>query len=239
MQSPHFQIFIALTIFGNAVWLALETDLADKNNRELFVHGELLFVIVFCVEICARLQFFGLRNFFFRNKSELFWNYFDFLIVVYAVVDIVLVGYLDLGGSGKNGSGAGSCGGGSSSSSSTGGTSSADGLMSGAAPTATGAVGSCDDGNGYIGTLLRLIKIGRLARLIRLLRFFKQVWLLIQGLSEALRFLGWVWILLVMIMYIFSIFMTKTLGQTYKSLDADFGTVGRSVRPTSPWMPIS
>ena len=40
--------------------------------------------------------------------------------------------------------------------------------------------------------ILRLLRLMRLARLIRLVRVFKELWLVVSGLMESCKVLGWV-----------------------------------------------
>merc|ERR1719473_1034123 len=64
---------------------------------------------------------------------------------------------------------------------------------------------------------LRVIRMFRLVRLIRLLKMFKELWLVVHGLLESLKTLGWVSLLLVLVLYICAIFTTMLIGQ-----DKDF-----------------
>merc|ERR1712196_105390 len=43
---------------------------------------------------------------------------------------------------------------------------------------------------------LRMLRLARLARIIRLLRFFKELWLLVVGVFNAMRTLVWAWMLI-------------------------------------------
>merc|ERR1719159_2208104 len=62
---------------------------------------------------------------------------------------------------------------------------------------------------------MRVARLLRLARIFRLLRFFKELWLLVAGVINSIRTLAWAWLLIVLIIYIFGILTTRTLGQTY------------------------
>lgn len=77
--------------------------------------------------------------------------------------------------------------------------------------------GAGSDGNDSLGVFsaVRILRALRLARILRLLRFFKELWLLVSGVINSLRTLAWAWLLIVLIIYIFGIFTTRTLGQTY------------------------
>merc|ERR1719377_103357 len=62
---------------------------------------------------------------------------------------------------------------------------------------------------------MRVARLLRLARIFRLLRFFKELWLLVAGVINSIRTLAWAWLLIVLIIYIFGILSTQTLGQQY------------------------
>merc|ERR1719473_1708931 len=88
---------------------------------------------------------------------------------------------------------------------------------------------------------LRVIRMFRLVRLIRLLKMFKELWLVVHGLLESLKTLGWVSLLLLLVLYICAIFTTMLIGQNHSTFDAYvldsggwdheefFGTVPRSM----------
>merc|ERR1719473_408244 len=88
---------------------------------------------------------------------------------------------------------------------------------------------------------LRVIRMFRLVRLIRLLNMFKELWLVVHGLLESLKTLGWVSLLLVLFLYICAIFTTMQIGQNHADFDdyerasggwdheEYFGTVPRSM----------
>merc|ERR1719301_417462 len=98
-----------------------------------------------------------------------------------------------------------------------------------------------DQGSMKSVSVLRVIRMLRLVRLIRLFRVFKELWLVVSGLMESMRTLGWVSILLVLFVYVCGIFTTMQIGHNadiygdYKLLsggwDAQefFGTVSRSM----------
>jgi len=100
------------------------------------------------------------------------------------------------------------------------------------------------DGTGGLSqlTILRVGRILRLVRIVRLLRFFKELWLIVSGILESLKLLVWTWLLILLVIYIFGIFVTRSLGQPYgcaaalaqvgqcdPSMDEYFGNVVRSM----------
>jgi voltage-gated sodium channel len=66
---------------------------------------------------------------------------------------------------------------------------------------------------------LRVVRMFRLVRLIRLLKMFKELWLVVNGLMESLKTLGWVSILLLLFLYIMAIFTTMQIGQQHGLYD--------------------
>merc|ERR1719326_2887228 len=86
---------------------------------------------------------------------------------------------------------------------------------------------------------LRVARLMRLARIIRLLKFFKELWLLVSGVLSSARTLAWAWLLIVLIIYVFAIFATRTLGQPFGCVESEqtvecstdiddwFGNLGR------------
>mmetsp|Transcript_3069 Transcript_3069/g.6901 ORF Transcript_3069/g.6901 Transcript_3069/m.6901 type:complete len:464 (-) Transcript_3069:130-1521(-) len=100
------------------------------------------------------------------------------------------------------------------------------------------------DGNGGKLRLLTILRILRLIPAVRLVRswsVFKELWLLVGGLVTSIKALGWVFMVLVLILYVCAIFITTEVGQhdeysTGPSYDGEvwphgeyFGTVPRSM----------
>ncbi|CAJ1354683.1 unnamed protein product [Effrenium voratum] len=63
---------------------------------------------------------------------------------------------------------------------------------------------------------LRVLRVLRVARVLRLLRFFKPLWLLVIGAFDAMRALLWAWVLISILIYIFAILLTRTVGFAHK-----------------------
>lgn len=62
-------------------------------------------------------------------------------------------------------------------------------------------------------SVLRMLRIMRVARMVRFLRIFKELWLIIKGLIDSLKTILWVTIMLFLVLYVFGIFLTRTVGQ--------------------------
>lgn len=81
--------------------------------------------------------------------------------------------------------------------------------------------------------VVRIFRLIRVIRVLRLLRFFKELWLIVTGVFQSARTVAWAWALIILILYLFGIFITRTVGSVYGDqdpyLDAKFGTVSRSM----------
>jgi len=92
-----------------------------------------------------------------------------------------------------------------------------------------------------MASMLRIIRMMRLVRLIRLLKVFKELWLIINGLFQSVKTLGWVVLMMSVFIYVCAIFCTLVVGhedaiydpyfQTSKGWDHEeyFGSVPRSM----------
>eukprot|EP00929_Paragymnodinium_shiwhaense_P007628 TRINITY_DN111537_c0_g1_i1.p1 TRINITY_DN111537_c0_g1~~TRINITY_DN111537_c0_g1_i1.p1 ORF type:complete len:604 (-),score=164.91 TRINITY_DN111537_c0_g1_i1:156-1967(-) len=88
--------------------------------------------------------------------------------------------------------------------------------------------------------MLRFARLTRLIRLVRLFKIFKELWLVASGLISSLRTVFWVCITLWLLVYIWAVYATYTIGQNDADYDPYwretqwdhekyFGTVGRSL----------
>ncbi|OLP96515.1 Sodium channel protein 60E [Symbiodinium microadriaticum] len=68
---------------------------------------------------------------------------------------------------------------------------------------------------------LRVLRVLRVARVLRLLRFFKPLWLLVIGAVDAMRALLWAWVLISILIYIFAILLTRTVGFAHRGASED------------------
>lgn len=80
---------------------------------------------------------------------------------------------------------------------------------------------------------VRILRIARVARIFRLLRFFKELWLLVVGVFDAIRTLVWTWLLMALVIFIAAIFITRLVGRRIDDQNAlltqYFGTVHASM----------
>merc|ERR1719491_2410450 len=96
-------------------------------------------------------------------------------------------------------------------------------------------------------SLVRVLGLLRLLRVIRNYRSLKELRLVLQGLTGSLVMLMWTVLVLVVVLYVSSVFTTSTIGRSddfdnFKKLtngwdhDELFGSVGRSMRTLSQCM---
>jgi voltage-gated sodium channel len=76
------------------------------------------------------------------------------------------------------------------------------------------AVSISDEGSMAAVRIIRLLRLLRIVRNIRGIRMFRELWMIIQGLLDSLRTMGWVSLLLFMIVYCISVVLTTTVGQS-------------------------
>lgn len=89
-------------------------------------------------------------------------------------------------------------------------------------------------------SVVRMLRLLRIARVLRLLQFFKELWLLVAGVIDAMRTLFWAWLLIFMIVYVFGVLITGTMrelgaretmceGSDDTSIDTLYGSLPKSM----------
>ncbi|CAJ1346282.1 unnamed protein product [Effrenium voratum] len=81
-------------------------------------------------------------------------------------------------------------------------------------------------------SVLRLLRLIRVIRVFRLLRVLGGLWKLVRGILNAAWTLFWTWILLAIVIYIFSIIATRLIGQAHRGeafFDEYFGSMSRTM----------
>merc|ERR1719502_1809787 len=97
------------------------------------------------------------------------------------------------------------------------------------------AVSVSNEGSMAAVRIIRLLRLLRIVRNIRGIRMFRELWMIIQGLLDSLRTLGWVGALLFMIVYCVAVVVTTVVGHSDHAkehwLDSPkyFGTIYRSM----------
>eukprot|EP00746_Dinoflagellata_sp_MGD_P076289 gnl/MRDRNA2_/MRDRNA2_30718_c0_seq1.p1 gnl/MRDRNA2_/MRDRNA2_30718_c0~~gnl/MRDRNA2_/MRDRNA2_30718_c0_seq1.p1 ORF type:complete len:425 (+),score=78.37 gnl/MRDRNA2_/MRDRNA2_30718_c0_seq1:685-1959(+) len=81
-------------------------------------------------------------------------------------------------------------------------------------------------------SVYRLFRLFRLARLVRLFAIFKQLWLFVVGIAQAMSIIGWGLLLTFLVTYIAAIFVTRQLDDLSENDELIFhyfGTLFRSM----------
>jgi hypothetical protein len=72
------------------------------------------------------------------------------------------------------------------------------------------------EGEGHGGgnvSSLRVLRLARVLRSVKLLRYFKDLYLLMNGLARAFKTINWVMLLLGLVIYVCAMFMTNLIGR--------------------------
>jgi len=80
--------------------------------------------------------------------------------------------------------------------------------------------------------VLRTLRLVRLARAVRLLPQFKEMWMLVRGLTDSLTVLLWTYVMIFFILYIFALAATSLIGRSMQDdefAQEMFGTVPSSM----------
>lgn len=80
--------------------------------------------------------------------------------------------------------------------------------------------------------VLRTLRLVRLARAVRLLPQFKEMWMLVRGLTDSLTVLLWTYVMIFFILYIFALAATSLIGRSMEDdefVQEMFGTVPLSM----------
>lgn len=85
-----------------------------------------------------------------------------------------------------------------------------------------------------IFTVLRVLRLARLAKVVRFSSFFKELWMLTNGLTNSVRPLGWTMFTGVTLLYVFAVASTELIGRQTMfegndHVQARFGNVLRSM----------
>jgi len=76
------------------------------------------------------------------------------------------------------------------------------------------AVSVSNEGSMAAVRIIRLLRLLRIVRNIRGIRMFRELWMIVQGLIDSLRTMGWVALLLFMIVYCVAVVLTTTVGHS-------------------------
>jgi len=81
-------------------------------------------------------------------------------------------------------------------------------------------------GTARVVAMLRFVRMMRLARLLRLLKLFKELWLMVSGLLQSLKTLGWICLVALLFCYACAIICTTVIGHNDELYDPYFAKSG-------------
>lgn len=181
VRNEYFVLSVAFVIIANAAFMGIEVDADKGSDTTAWDAVEIIFSLIFLVELVLRLAATSPVAHFFLDG----WNLLDTAIVAISIGDNLFV--LAMGRT-------------------------------------TGDLNKL--------TTLRLFRLARVVRVFRLLRVVKGLWKIVRGILHAVWTLIWTWVLLGLVIYIFSILATRLIGQSNKgdpNIQEYFGTVGKSM----------
>merc|ERR1739848_619801 len=79
--------------------------------------------------------------------------------------------------------------------------------------------------------ILRVLRGLKLIRIVRIFRFFPELYLLVSSLGSAMKSVMWMWVLLGLVIYTFSLLFVNEMGRQYpedQNIQLWFGSVIRS-----------
>ncbi|CAK0798129.1 unnamed protein product [Prorocentrum cordatum] len=170
VKSRWFDCMVTLAIVFNSLVIGVEVQLRPTSNTtsKWFDHIEVVFTMVFTVEIIVRLSVY--RSRFLTDNDERWWNAFDLILIVAAWVDLLL-----------------------------------------------------NHSNTESGVLFskigRLVRMFRIIRVIRTVRFIAQLRVLLLMIMGTLQSLFWLLVILLGMIYAFSIILTQGATDYMDSLD--------------------
>ena len=96
-NSKWFNAFIIFLIVANAITLAMDSPGASQGLKDVLDVFELVFLILFTIEMVLKMIAFGLglpgfpKNEFYEGYFRDGWNWLDFIIVVVGLVHSLIV----------------------------------------------------------------------------------------------------------------------------------------------------
>jgi len=166
LDSLPFNVWVAFTTVLNIIVIGLEQDIGpghvDLADRFTWFVLECFFAVLFVAEMAIRIALTQpKRRKFFRSL----WDPLDFLLVLLALLDAVLLSPMGHGGMIR-----------------------------------------------YF-TVLRALRVIKLVRMVQMFPMFRELWLLVGGLVNSLKALGWVGLIVVVVLYVCGIVVTMEIGR--------------------------
>lgn len=109
VHNRHFELFISMLIVGNAIFIGIQVDfsmhhlVSEKSDpKRLLSHRaiDLIFTLLFSLELSLRIGSEGVRHFFSLLNRSLRWNLFDTGLVLMSILEeiVSLVSDQNIGG---------------------------------------------------------------------------------------------------------------------------------------------
>mmetsp|Transcript_24956 Transcript_24956/g.51301 ORF Transcript_24956/g.51301 Transcript_24956/m.51301 type:complete len:704 (-) Transcript_24956:46-2157(-) len=187
VNSTLFSVSAASVILLNAAFILYTTDLEMRNidqplNTDSNVYLiELVLASFYVVELLLKLM---VHKIYFFWNGEMAWNWFDFFLVVFSIIENLLVyDLLPIAAAAASTDGSGS------------------------------ADGSSSSVNLGFLRLIRLCKIVKILRVFRTLKFFSELRLMLDCVLGSLINAMWCVIMLVFVMYVFGLLLQQGIVQ--------------------------
>jgi len=84
ISSTYFHVFVAAMIILNAIIIGFETNDPDAEHWDMF---EEVLLVIFSMELAARLVFFGPITLLDPNNPDFAWNIFDMFLITIGLLD--------------------------------------------------------------------------------------------------------------------------------------------------------
>lgn len=185
IETTQADVIFGSAILLNAIFLGISVDNA-KAGVQTGINWtnwivESVFLVVFVLEICLRVQAVMPQ----WTKFFDYWGMFDLFVTVLSLVDNFILTFA--------------------------------------------LSGSEDDSALGAFTVLRIFRLFRLIRIVRVLKMFKDLIVMVQGLSGSFKSVGWMSLLMLIIMYTGSILVVVLIGQPMagenEDIDHFFGSL--------------
>ncbi|CAE7865029.1 SCN2A [Symbiodinium microadriaticum] len=187
VNSTVFSISAASVILLNAAFILYTTDLEMRNidqplNTDSNIYLiELVLASFYVVELLLKLM---VHKIYFFWNAEMAWNWFDFFLVVFSIIENLLVyDLLPVAAAAASNDGA------------------------------EAADGSSSSVNLGFLRLIRLCKIVKILRVFRTLKFFSELRLMLDCVLGSLINAMWCVIMLVFVMYVFGLLLQQGIVQ--------------------------
>eukprot|EP00927_Polykrikos_kofoidii_P068380 TRINITY_DN6375_c1_g1_i1.p1 TRINITY_DN6375_c1_g1~~TRINITY_DN6375_c1_g1_i1.p1 ORF type:complete len:659 (-),score=97.30 TRINITY_DN6375_c1_g1_i1:39-2015(-) len=89
LQITIIDSFMGFVIFGNMIWIGIDSEIAAGTSAVLAITMDLVFVGIFLVERVLKLLLVGTSEYFFGADKK--WNIFESFLVIVSIVEIFMM----------------------------------------------------------------------------------------------------------------------------------------------------